>query len=243
MSEKAAVLARLARAMTNRDPVLSLPMRLCQSCAEVLDADGGAITLSYTGSARITLCATDEVAARLEDLQEVLGQGPGPTAYTSGKPVIAALAADAAAESAARRWPLLAQAAHAALGFAATVYALPIRPDADLLGVLTLYQARPRELAQGLSSAQFLADTLGAALLRDPDSQTELAPGPWATRAQVHQATGAVVAQLRISPDDALVLLRAHAFAHDTTLAAIAAEVIERRLDFSSSDSDRNENP
>jgi AmiR/NasT family two-component response regulator len=57
--------------------------------------------------------------------------------------------------------------------------------------------------------------------------------GPWASRSQIHQATGMVVAQLRLSPEDALALLRAHAYAQDSTLAEIAASVVQkRRLDF-----------
>ena len=80
----------------------------------------------------------------------------------------------------------------------------------------------------------FLASAVGAALIRDAGAlDEEEAVGPWGSRARVHQATGMVVAQLHISPDDALALLRAHAFAHDSTLAAIAATVVqERRLDF-----------
>jgi ANTAR domain-containing protein/GAF domain-containing protein len=223
--------------MADRDALLPLPVRLCQACATVVDADGGAITLSYTEPSRVTLCATDEAAARLEDLQDVLGQGPGPDAYNSGETVIAELAgADPAG-----RWLMLADAARSALGFVATVYAVPIRPESDVLGVLTLYQATRRGLALDLGNVEFLAAALGAALLRDPGSQTELSPGPWASRARVHQATGVLVAQLRISPDDALALLRAHAYAHDATLDDIAAEVVTRRLDFDITDSNRNE--
>jgi hypothetical protein len=92
---------------------------------EILDADGGAITLAYTGSERVTLCTTDPTAARFEDLQEVLGQGPGPEAYTSGEAVVVQLDNPDPAPS----WLMFAGAAHAALGFAATIYALPIRPE------------------------------------------------------------------------------------------------------------------
>jgi hypothetical protein len=45
-----------------------------------------------------------------------------------------------------------------------------------------------------------------------------------------------VIAQLRIAPEDALALLRAHAFAHGSTLARVAALVVDRHLDFSASD-------
>jgi hypothetical protein len=239
VTDKAAVLAQLARAIAARDHQSPLPLRLCEACVEILGADGAAITLAYTGSERVTLCTTDPAAARLEDLQDVLGQGPGPEAYTSGEAVVAHLD-DTDSKT---PWLMFADAAHAALGFSATIYALPIRPETKVLGVLTLYQERSRPLAQDLGAAQFLADALGAALMRDTDAHSELAPGPWAARARIHQATGIVVAQLHVSSDDALALLRAHAYAHDTTLDTIAAEVVDRRLDFSVTDSSRNENP
>jgi hypothetical protein len=41
-----------------------------------------------------------------------------------------------------------------------------------------------------------------------------------------------------LGAEDALALLRAHAFARDTTLDVIAAEVVERRLDFTHVDAD-----
>jgi hypothetical protein len=229
MIDRVGLLAEWARAVASTEGQLSLPMRLCRACAEILDTDGGAITLAYTRPARVTLCATDSNAARLEDLQDVLGQGPGPEAYNSGETVIVTLDVD----SPSNPWLMLSDAAGASLGFSATVYALPIRPETAVLGVLTLYQQRVRPLARDVSAAQFLADALGAALLRDPDSRTELARGPWASRALVHQATGMVIAQLRVGPEDALALLRAHAFADDSPLEQIALDVTEGRLDFS----------
>ena len=42
--------------------------------------------------------------------------------------------------------------------------------------------------------------------------------GAWSSRAGIHQATGMVIAQLGISPDDALAVLRAHAYAEDIPL-------------------------
>jgi len=237
MIDRVGLLAEWARAVANTEGQFSLPMRLCRACAEILDTDGGSITLAYTQPARVTLCATDANAARLEDLQDVLGQGPGPDAYTSGETVIARLETD----SPSNPWLMLSDAAGAALGFPATLYAFPIRPEAVVLGVLTLYQQRARPLAREVSAAQFLADALGAALLRDPDSRTEMAPGPWASRALVHQATGMVIAQLRVGPEDALALLRAHAFAHGVTLVEVAGLVVSRELDFRLDDDGRGE--
>jgi hypothetical protein len=231
VTDKAALLAQWAREIASGLLVQPLPLRLCLACARLLGADGGAITLAYTGSQRVTLCVTDQVAARLEDLQEVLGQGPGPDAYRSGQAVTAALGSPAAVS----QWPMFAAAARAAAGDVA-LYALPIRPEGPVLGVLTLHQSVPRPLRCGPAAALFLADALGAALLQDLDAQDELGTGPWASRAQVHQATGMIIAQLGVGTEDALALLRAHAYAHDTSVDAIAAQVVGRQLDFTTAD-------
>jgi hypothetical protein len=45
-------------------------------------------------------------------------------------------------------------------------------------------------------------------------------------RAEVHQATGMVLAQLGISAEDALVRLRAHALVHQRLLIDVARDVI-----------------
>lgn len=229
--DRSAVLAQWAQMIAGNASVEPLPLRLCLACVRLAGADGGAITLAYTRTERVTLCVTDETAARLEDLQDVLGQGPGPDAYRTGRTVATSLDSPAAG-----RWPMFVQAAQAAVG-QAVMYSFPIQPDGGVLGVLTLYQAAPRPLRYEIAEVQFLADALGVALLRDPASRAEASIGPWSSRALVHQATGMIIAQLGIGPDDALALLRAHAYAHATTLEAIAGQLISRDLDFTRTDS------
>jgi hypothetical protein len=230
LRNKSAVLAQWAQMIAGNAAVEPLPLRLCLACTRLVGADGGAITLAYTRNERVTLCVTDETAARLEDLQDVLGQGPGPDAYRTGVTVAAALS-----DPAAGRWPVFVQAAQAAVG-QVTLYSFPIRPDGEVLGVLTIYQTAPRPLAYELAEVEFLAGALGVALLRDPGSRAEAGIGPWFSRARVHQATGMVIAQLGIGPGDALALLRAHAYAHGTSLDDIAGQVLSRHLDFSIAD-------
>ena len=53
-------------------------------------------------------------------------------------------------------------------------------------------------------------------------------------RAEVHQAAGMVSVQLGISLTDALVALRARAYAQGRTIAQVAADVVARRLSFTS---------
>lgn len=52
------------------------------------------------------------------------------------------------------------------------------------------------------------------------------------SRREIHQATGMVLAQSRATAADALLLLRAHAFANGMTLRETADAVLEGRLEF-----------
>jgi ANTAR domain len=78
-----------------------------------------------------------------------------------------------------------------------------------------------------------VARVAAAALLADGPSMQEAGQGPWSERAEVHQATGMVVAQLGVPETDALALLRAYAYSHDQSVAATARTVIARTLAFS----------
>ena len=51
-----------------------------------------------------------------------------------------------------------------------------------------------------------------------------------AYRAEVHQASGMVSIQLKIPVAEALVRIRAHAFAHDRPVGVVAADIVARRL-------------
>jgi hypothetical protein len=91
LRDKSAVLAQWAQMIAGSASVQPLPLRLCLACVRLVGADGAAITLAYTRTERLTLCATDQTAARLEDLQDVTGQGPGPDAYRTGAAVTSSL--------------------------------------------------------------------------------------------------------------------------------------------------------
>ncbi len=232
MDDRTSLLAKLAQEMARQTASDPMAHRLCRSATSLLGADGAAITLAYTGAHRVTLCVTDERAARLEDLQDLLGEGPGPTAYRTGRRVHV-LVGDGD-----HRWPRFDASAHQALG-SINVHAIPIRPDHATLGVFTCHLQPGQKLLLSMGTAQFLADAVGVALLRDPLAQSvggQDGDGPWSSRSRIHQATGMVVAQLGIQPGDALALLRAHAFAQDATLDEIATSVTDRVLDFSQMD-------
>ena len=238
MSDPYGALSRLARAIAAESAESPLSLRMCQACVGILGMDGGSLTLAYADEQRVTLCATDEWSAQLEDLQEVIGEGPSYDAYRDR--TIQTLVVDGAAEL---RWPLLADGIKLGLG-RCVVYAIPIKPGPQTMGVATFYQREPSELLIDADEAQLLIDAVGVALVKDPDilDDDSIAKAEsWNSRARVHQATGMVMAQLGITSEDGFALLRAHAYAHQQSLVATSADVIARRLDFRTADPDPGE--
>lgn len=223
MVDRGVLLAQLALKIARSPAGDPLTDRLCRACHELLEVDGVALTLGYTRDSRVTLCTTDDVSARLEDLQEVLAEGPGHDASTSGQLVSGPLPSPGR-----EPWPLLSEAVHAQLS-PLHVLALPLSFGADPMGVLTLHRRGPFT-AEEKEGAQFLADAIGAAILRDADARSESPSEPWLSRSTVHMATGMVVAQLGVTPEDALALVRAYAFAREVSINDIAEQIVERRL-------------
>jgi ANTAR domain len=206
-----------------------LPARMCRAAAGVLGCDGGAITVAYTRPERVTLCTTDDAALVIEEQQDVLGQGPGPEAFDTGSySRLEILTPDDAPDP---RWPLLESAELTGLA-PLVVHALPIGEGNQVIGVLTLHTGRAGDELD-LDAAATVTKVLAAALAADGSTQHEAGQGPWGERAEVHQATGMVVAQLGVPEDDALALIRAHAYSHEQSVGQSAHDVISHRLTFS----------
>ena len=49
-------------------------------------------------------------------------------------------------------------------------------------------------------------------------------------RVEVYQATGMIIAALDVTPDEALIRLRAYGFTHNMTASETAWAIVERRL-------------
>jgi hypothetical protein len=133
------------------------------------------------------------------------------------------------------RWPIYAAAVVEQAGVGA-VFALPLQWGAITVGVLDLYRRAPGSLSQeqsrdALSAAD--AATLMLLGLRTDPGEDLAWDRSWSNRAEIHQATGMVVAQLEISATDAFARLRAYAFAEQRLLGDVARDVVARRLHFS----------
>ncbi|KQY24809.1 hypothetical protein ASD16_04770 [Cellulomonas sp. Root485] len=225
MTNRSTVLARLAGSVATGARDQPLAVRLCVACVTILGADGGAITLASTRPERLTVSTSNGTSARIEDLQDVLGEGPGQEAYREGRIVVTHV--DGARGG---PFPMFTELAGDIAG-PLTVWAIPMHPGGATIGVITLYRSGGT-LDESLDDAQFLADAVGAALLDDTTTTGHTPFAAWTDRARVHQATGMVVAQLAIAPEDALAILRAHAFAENASLDQIARAVVDRELNF-----------
>lgn len=183
------------------------------------------------GELRGAAGVSDSRIAAIQELELELGEGPGAEAWRSGDPV---LTADLAA-GADLRWPVFAPAAVRA--GARAVFAFPVALGAIRLGALVLYRDRPGVLtadqaAYGVLSADIATWVVLGLQAGAPsdDGLSDLLAGEPPHWAEVHQATGRVAAQLGISLEEALVRLRAHAFASGRPLRVIAREVVVGRL-------------
>ncbi|WBQ07924.1 GAF and ANTAR domain-containing protein [Kribbella sp. CA-293567] len=225
MTLHAKLLVRLVTLAASGKAQASLASRLASACQSILGADGAAITVESTVSNRTTLVTTDRVITTLEDLQDVIGEGPCLDAFRHRTHFEVTVN-----NWPDPRWPEFTRSAKQAVG-EFHLYTFPMRPGRQTIGVISIYVDGDRDLPEPVEAAQILADYVGEALLQDPAAE-DPDTGPWAAQIQIPQASGMVMAQLALSPADALATLRAHAYANSITLAETARRVVTRELNF-----------
>jgi hypothetical protein len=181
-----------------------------------------------------SLCTTNTVSTEIEDLQFALGEGPCVDAYHQGRPVFEPDLADPETS----RWlafspPALEAGVRAVFGF-------PLQVGAARLGALNLYRDRPGSLTDEQHADSLVMADVAAHEVLAMQSQTVSGgvAAPLAVGADfhlvVHQASGMVAAQLDVTVGEALVRLRAFAFANDRPLTEVARDVVGRRVRFDS---------
>jgi GAF domain-containing protein/ANTAR domain-containing protein len=211
----------------------------CTVAVAVGGLDGGWLTVMSDPARRELVYATSARAAGLEELQFALGEGPCVDAFASGSPV---LVPELAASSWQVRWPGFTMEAGTA-----AVFAFPLASGAIRVGVLGLYRDAPGSLSPGALADVLVCADVALQLVLHSRAAADGDGAGWAhdrpahngwsdDHAQVYQATGMVSAQRGVGLEEALALLRAHAFAHDQALGEVAAAVVGRRLRLDSDD-------
>ncbi len=223
-----AIIAELTAAGGTR----SLPEQLCAACAGALPVTGvGLVFINDTGPVGI-VAATDGAARRMEDLQLTLGEGPCVEAAQTRRPVLQ----PDLRRTAVSRWPHYGAAVLEA-GIAA-IFAFPLQVGLVRLGVLDLYRDSPGMLnADELDEALAFTDAATEIMLRLQSSSggeglhPQLSGGA-AYSPVIAQSTGMIAAQAGVGVGEALLLLRARAYASDRKVLELAHDVVDRRLRF-----------
>ena len=209
--------------------------RLCVACVDLLGVDAAAISLIFDGASTGTLGASSSAARDYDEVQFIVGEGPCLESVTRRRPVYVPDLTDVTE----LRWPTYVREM---LGHdIRSVHAMPVVLAGEYVGSLDLFCSQPRALggmqvAGALAAAtlaempllDLMADDLRASI-SDPDNDS------WAelhnlTRAEVSQATGMLIEQLDIEATEALVRLRAHAYATNRTATEVARDILEHGL-------------
>lgn len=206
------------------------PNGICDACLEYLPGMSGVGLTAMTGtSVREPICTSDTVSARLERLQYDVGEGPSLDAYGTSRPV---LAGDLSTDAFRQRWPVFSTEA-VDLG-ARAVFAFPLQVGAARVGVLETYRTEPGAMSERDTARSLLVCHAAMVVLLDSsnDGMLTVGGGVLPYRAEVHQATGMIVAQLDVSAEEAFVRLRARAYAEERAVEDVAQDVIDRRVRF-----------
>jgi hypothetical protein len=180
-----------------------------------------------------TVCATDPHTARLDEIQLDFGEGPCWESMGTHRPVLE----PDLQRSNNTSWPLARQALHeTGLG---AVFAFPLVVAGINIGAVDLYAAAATAITdQQQREGTLLAAILARQVLRRAvvvAEQSQQDGTAWDTefsRREIHQASGMILAQMGVSPDDALLVLRGHAFATGRSVREIAGDVVAGNLDF-----------
>jgi hypothetical protein len=205
---------------------------LCGEAVRSLPAAGAGLSVAAQQTRHSLIVAADADSERLEELQFVLGEGPCVDASTGRRPVLVPRLSD----EGPTRWPAYTSAVQE-FGVRA-VFAFPLQIGAAQLGVMDFFRTSEGHLSDPeLGKAFAIADEAVAILLDGHDragsnTDVEETDGSLAGPAELFQAQGMVMVQIRGTLAEALARIRAHAYAENLRLIDVARAVVNRQLRF-----------
>jgi hypothetical protein len=216
---------------------------LASPISDALPVTGVAISTLGRFLGNETVSASDDLAARLDELQFDLGEGPCWDAFGTRRPVL---------ESDVQRpngvWPAFSDAIRQHdIG---AIYAFPLFVGPLQLGAMDMYSTEPKALSEvHTRQSEAFASVVSRLILHraleraGTDRDSEAQPATRFTRRIIHQATGMVLVQLDLPPDEARLVIQAHAFATGRSMQEIAEDIVDRRLNFSMRNTGIEESP
>jgi hypothetical protein len=209
-----------------------LPALLAQACVKVLPVAGAGI--SFTDELRIPLGASDPTAVRAERLQTTLGEGPCLLATATATPL------RATGQLMATRWPLFHRELLHQTPYRA-IASIPLQSrEQERFGALDLYltdedgfsefalQEVVTEIGDPIAALLFDAPT--GNFLHGQGLPDWLASDGVMDRMTVWIAMGMLMEESALTNSEALATLRGYAFTHDTTLDALARQIVQHEV-------------
>jgi len=222
--------AELTRALDELANLVGDPSRFFHPFLNLFPVSGVAVSTVGDLLGSETISASDGVAARVDELQFDLGEGPCWDAMASARPVL---------EPDLRRHPRTVWPAFSAAILdleVSSLFAFPLAVGPLRIGAVDLYAAEATDLTPAQTKqAAVMAEATGRHVLRraleDMGFHAE-DNGNAYSRRLVHQATGMVLAQLQIGSEDARLVIEGHAFAASRSMMEVAQDIVDRRLSF-----------
>ncbi|KND26263.1 GAF and ANTAR domain-containing protein [Streptomyces acidiscabies] len=189
--------------------------------AEACGTDSAAIALLDADQNQLAVAVSDQLSSTAQDLEYVLGEGPGQDVAAGHRPM------HVSRPEIEARWPGYG-ASLIPLGID-SVAAVPLRTQDGCIGSLTVFNPRPADVRPARLAG--IAEVLTHIVLLDPDADPDLYGGT-DVRATVHQAVGALSEQIGCSIADALALIKARAFAEEVSPDIVARQILhgDRKL-------------
>jgi hypothetical protein len=215
--------------MSDPSVLASVGPRLAAPFLTLLPVAGVAISVFDQERRASVLHTSDMTAARLEEVQFDVGEGPMFDCYRTARAV---LVPDLAV---ADEWPAFLSYTDDIA--AASLFVFPITLGAAAIGAVLCYTSATisfddDSVRVGSALARAIAGPAFRYAITLADNETPDGGDPIEVRREVHQATGMILLQLGVSPTDAFARMRAHAFTSGRSLREIAHDVVTRELDF-----------
>jgi len=205
------------------------PRDLSVYFVEIFPVTGASVSTvgDFLGSE--TVSASDARAARLDELQFDLGEGPCWDAMRLQRPVLE----PDIAERPQHIWPAFSPAVRE--HEVRSMFAFPLFVGSLRIGAIDMYSLQPVELQRGQAEqAAEMAKIVSRHVLRNALASIDVEAHPVSpySRRLIHQATGKVLAQLELSADDARLVIQGHAFSSGRSMKDVAEDILEGRLTF-----------
>jgi hypothetical protein len=221
--------------VTTETAVELLPTTLAVACADVLPVDGVGLSV-FSQPIRVPLGASSDEAAAAERLQFTVGEGPCIQALHDRTEI------RVSGGDMRRRWPIFYDELILRTPYR-SIASLPLRITAKLAGAIDFYFEDSRgaftvDLDAATRAAGHVAETLrvtSAPAVPSMRSADVLVPA-WmhspsaGDRLRTWIATGVLIAQSGLTGPDALVRIRAYAYAEEQDLADVTTAIIDGTL-------------